>query len=179
MRLLKLTILIASMLFVIAPAHANTMTFEIDAYLFGIDFDGGFVNEFQEGIGSATFEAPAPDGLALLVDFDIEILSAVFTEQDDLNFPGAPWATIEDGVLVGIAFSGFNDAGAYLTIDETFAFSVHWNPTGHIVSGVLGFRPVDTNVSAATGVPEPSAGLVFAIGFIAVSPWLRRRGSAA
>jgi hypothetical protein len=138
MKLLKLIALITAMLAVVSPAHASTITYEIDAYLFGLDFDGGAVNEFQQGIGSATFEAPTPDGLALLIDFDIEILSATFTEQDDLNFPGAPLATIEDGVLVGIDFSGFNDTGAFLTVDQTFAFSVQWNPTGHIVSGGLG-----------------------------------------
>lgn len=179
MRLLKLTTLIASMLFAIAPAHATTMTYEIDAYLWGLDFDGGFVNEFDTGIGTATFEAPAPDGQALLIDFDMRILSAVFTEQDDFGFPDAPWATIEGGVLVGLSFSGFNDDGAFLNIDETFAFSVQWGPDGHIVQGVLGFRPVSGNFGASVTVPEPTAALVFAIGLMTVTPSLRSHRLAA
>ena len=47
-----------------------------------------------------------------------------FTEQDDFDFPDAPWASIEGGELVGVSFSGFNDSNAYWEIDETFAFSV-------------------------------------------------------
>jgi len=169
-----LTSMFASIVAIAATAHANTMTYDIDMYLTGLDFDDGIVDEFQEGVGSATFELPALDGRALLVDFDMRILSTVFTEQDDLDFPDAPWAKIENGELVGISFSGINDVGAILTIHDTFAFSVYWTRSGHIVSGALDFRPVSDEFAAVANTPEPDAGLVFAIGLIVVAPWLRR-----
>ncbi len=174
LKLLKVTGLIASVFILTAPAHANMMSYDIDVHLVGVDFGEGFVNEFREGVGSATFDAPASDGLALLVDFDIQILSAVFTENDDLDFPDAPWATIEGGEMVGIDFSGVNGVGAILRIDDTFAFSVLWSRTGHIVRGSLDFRRTSGDFTSVVSAPEPSAGLVFAIGLVVVAPWLRR-----
>jgi hypothetical protein len=181
MKLAQLAILTSLSLLLATSAFAYSVSYEIDAYLNGIEFDGGWVNEFQEGIGSATFDAPASDGPALLVDFEIDILGEIFNEQDDFDFPDAPWATIEDGALVGISFSGVNDNGAYLNVDETFAFSMQLGSSGHIVTGLLEFREIGGAGGSGSGggsgasVPEPGAALVFALGLFVTAPRIRRR----
>lgn len=170
----KLLVPLTVALLFAGPALALPTTYEIDAHIAGLDFSGGPLNEFQEGIGFATFDSPTVDGRAVLIDFELNILSQTFFEQDATDYPDAPLGTIQGGELVGVNFFGVNDNGAFLSIAETFVFSMQIARGGHIIAGQMFFREVGGGGGGGTTspMPEPTAALVFAFGLTVVA---RRR----
>jgi hypothetical protein len=172
----KQMIPIASLLLLAGPALATSISYEIDAEIHGLDFGEGPVSIFEQGIGFATFEGPTEDGLSVLVDFEINILTQTFVEQDASGYPDEPLGTVVDNELVGIDFFGTNVNGAFLMIDSTFVFSMYLAESGHLVAGQLSFRPTPGGGGGASGggaaIPEPSAALIFAAGIGVVA---RRR----
>lgn len=168
----KLLLSTALALLVASPAFALSVTYDIDAYLVGIDFGNGPVDQLFEDIGFATFEMPdSGSGEAVLSDFELNILGESFYETDDWYFPNAPTGAVKGGELVGVQFRGRNENGALLWTNGTFAFSMQIKWGGHFVACELFFDEADGGGSGggATPMPEPSAALVFAAGLATIA----------
>lgn len=171
----KLLVSLALALFVASPAFALSVTYDIDAYLVGVDFGNGPVNQYYDDIGFATFEMPdSGDGIAVISDFEMNVLGESFVETDDWFYPDSPTGTIEGGELVGVDFLGRNGSGAMLYTTGDFAFSLQLKWGGHVVGGTLYFNDPSSGGGGGgtTPMPEPSAALVFAAGLTLVA---RRR----